>query len=115
MTKIQNKNEAELNKKPAFETDSSESRNDTTRSVLTAIYSLADQKILSSLFVVDNYLNHGPAGNRTPEILLSRQISYHTEPTAFLLIQDYIFNSLANQGSAEGRFLYQKSKSIHNS
>jgi len=85
--KFRNKNEAGLNKKPVFKTDSSESQNDTIRSVLTATYTLADQKILSSLFAVDNYLNHGPAGNRTPEILLSRQIPYHTEPTASLLYQ----------------------------
>ncbi len=47
MTKIQNKNEAELNKKPAFEADSSESRND-SRSSLTSVCIIANQEILSS-------------------------------------------------------------------
>ena len=47
-----------LNKKPTFEADSSESRNDTIKSVLTAIYSLADQKILSSLTDLVPYRAH---------------------------------------------------------
>jgi hypothetical protein len=46
MTKIQNKNEAELNKKPAFEADSSESRNDSSSS-LTSAYIIANQDSLS--------------------------------------------------------------------
>ena len=73
-----------VNKKSAFKTDSSESRNDSS-STLTSGYIIANQEIVSSLFSVDKLLSCGPTGNRTPEILLSRKNSNHSGPTASLL------------------------------
>lgn len=81
MTEFQN------NKKPAFKTDFSESRNDSS-SALTSACIIANQGIVSRPFCVDKLLSCGPTGNRTPEILLSRKNSNHSGPTASLLYQE---------------------------
>jgi len=81
---MKHNNKTKLNKKPAFEADSSESRNDSS-SPLTSTCIIAKQRIMSSFFSVDKPLSCGPTGNRTPEILLSRKNSNHSGPTAFSL------------------------------
>ena len=62
--KIQNKNEDGLNKKPAFEADSSESRNDSS-STLTSACIIANQEIMSSDFVHSLIHNSIPSGYLT--------------------------------------------------
>jgi len=75
------------NKKPAQSADSSESRYDTRESGLVPAIMIAVQKTLSRVWGVNNFLDRGLAGNRTPKILVPTQIPYHTEPTVFLVYQ----------------------------
>ena len=67
-----------LRTKKSANADLWKSQNDPMSSALT-FNSIANQKGLSS---VDNILGCGPAGNRTPETLLSRQSSDLPKPTA---------------------------------
>ena len=78
---------SEENKKPAQSADSSESRYDTRESGLVPAIMIAVQKTLSRVWGVNNFLDRGLAGNRTPKILVPTQIPYHTEPTVFLVYQ----------------------------
>jgi len=80
-------NNFETIKKPAFWADSLESRNGLISPALTSFISIASQEAVSSVLIGDNFLSCGPAGNRTPEILMSKQDSNHSGPTAILLYQ----------------------------
>jgi len=89
-------------KNPAINGTSDESQNDSIHSALTSAYIIANQETLSSPPLSFRNLSRGPAGNRTPEILMSGQNSNHSRPTADLLYQNKTL----------GQFIWQKTKNF---
>lgn len=81
------KNYLKENKKPAFRADSSEFQNDSIIPALTSAYSIANPTIMSMTF--DKFLSCGPAGNRTPETLMSKQDSKPFRAHGIFIISKY--------------------------